>query len=398
MGSSGSGDSSGLQSSSSESTKATLKLFFFIADYGYFLSHRLPIALAASRSGYDVSLVTPVRDHDPEIVECGIRLVPIKLNRGGINIIGAVSNILWLTRLYMNEKPDVVHHVGLKPIIFGSIAAMLAGVRSVVNALAGRGHIFHSRDRRAALLRLLAGPALRFVLNRTNTRVIVQNSSDYEWIVHSGYAKANSVRLILGSGVDLSNYYRDRESADVPLAILPARLLHEKGVVEFVIAARLLRSKGIAARFALVGKPDSANPSSITDKHISAWVDEGSVEAWGWRIDMPAIFANAQIVCLPSYHEGLPKCLLEAAASGCGIVASDIPGCREIVISGETGWLVPPRDPRALAVALEEAIVRPDLRARYGNAARDRVRTLFSGERFVEDTLRVYRELLQQVK
>jgi len=289
----------------------------------------------------------------------------------------------------------MVHHIALKPVIFGSIAARLAGVKAVVNLLPGMGYIFHSKDLKAAFIRILVRPALRFALGHRNARLIVQNSEDFDTIVSSGFAKSSSVRLIRGSGVKPERYHRqqDREES-LPLVVLPARLLRDKGVVEFVDAARRLRKKGIAARFALVGSPDPANPASLTDAEISTWVSEGIVEAWGWQTDMPGVFAQADIVCLPSYHEGVPKCLLEAGASGCGIVASDLSGCREIVIPGETGWLVAVRDVEELAAKLEEAILSPGLRRQYGAAARKRIAELFSMQRVLDETLAVYRELM----
>jgi glycosyltransferase involved in cell wall biosynthesis len=175
--------------------------------------------------------------------------------------------------------------------------------------------------------------------------------------------------------------------------ILPARLLWEKGVGEFVEAARRLKAKGIKARFALVGKPDSANPASVDDGQVDAWVREGIVEAWGWRDDMVDVLAQSQIACLPSHHEGLPKSLLEAAASGCAMVATDIPGCREIVRPGVTGWLVPVRNAEILAQALEEAIEQPALRERYGAAARALIASEFSISRVAAETMALYREL-----
>jgi glycosyltransferase involved in cell wall biosynthesis len=171
-------------------------------------------------------------------------------------------------------------------------------------------------------------------------------------------------------------------------------MLWDKGVGEFVDAARRLKARGVKARFALVGSPDEANPASIRLAKIEAWVGEGVVEYWGWRNDMQDVFAQAQIVCLPSYHEGLPKVLLEAAVSGCAMVASDISGCQEIVREGATGWLVPVRDADALADALQQAIHRPDLRQQYGRSARAVVAVDFSVDRIAKETVAVYDELI----
>ena len=207
-------------------------------------------------------------------------------------------------------------------------------------------------------------------------------------------ATADSIRLIRGAGVDPGAYRQVKAAGETPLVVLPARLLRDKGVGEFVEAARLLRARGVKARFALVGKPDPANPASVSQAEIDAWVSEGAVECWGWQDDMPNIFAQAQIVCLPTYHEGLPKSLLEAAASGCAIVTTDIAGCREIVRHGVTGWLVPTRDAQALTSALQQAIEQPGLRERYGASARALVETDFSASRVASDTIAVYDELM----
>ena len=209
-----------------------------------------------------------------------------------------------------------------------------------------------------------------------------------------GLAEAASLRLIRGAGVDPAAYRQVSAASETPLVILPARLLRDKGVGEFVEAARLLRARGVKARFALVGKPDPANPASVSQAEIDAWAVEGAVECWGWQDDMPAIFAQAQIVCLPTYHEGFPKSLLEAAASGCAIVTTDIAGCREIVRHGVTGWLVPTRDAGALADALQAAIEQPGLRERYGAAARALVEADFSMDRVASETIAVYHELM----
>jgi glycosyltransferase involved in cell wall biosynthesis len=219
------------------------------------------------------------------------------------------------------------------------------------------------------------------------------NGDDWDRIVTDGLASAGSISLIRGAGVDPNAYRQVMVASEMPLVILPARLLWEKGVGEFVEAARLLREQGIKARFALVGK--LASPASVSQSDIDAWVGEGVVEYWGWQDDMPGIFSQAQIVCLPTYYgEGLPKSLLEAAASGCAIVTTDIPSCREIVRHGVTGWLVPTRDVRALANALQQAIEQPDMRERYGASARASIATDFSMNRIACETIAVYDRLM----
>jgi glycosyltransferase involved in cell wall biosynthesis len=367
---------------------------FLVTEDWYFVSHRLELAIAARQAGYDVVVATRVDRHGKRITDAGFTLCPVAFNRGGLNPLEELRTLLHLVRLYRREAPDIVHHVALKPVIYGSFVARMVGTRSVVNALAGLGYVFSSAGLRAKMLRWIIKPALKFALGARNSRVIVQNSDDRDRIVTDGLASAGSIRLIHGSGVNPDAYRQVTVASEMPLVILPARLLWEKGVGEFVDAARLLRLKGIKARFALVGKPDLANPASVSQSEIDAWVAEGVVEFWGWQEDMPSVFAQAQIVCLPSYHEGFPKSLLEAAASGCAIVTTDIPGCRQIVEHGVTGWLVPAQDARPLATALQQAIEQPGLREQYGASARARIAAEFSTRRVATETIAIYDELM----
>ncbi|MEC5383450.1 glycosyltransferase family 4 protein [Aurantimonas sp. C2-6-R+9] len=342
-----------------------------VTEEWYFVSHRLAFAVAARAAGYDVGVATRVDRHGAVIRDAGISLFHVDFDRSGMRPLREISTIAALFALYRREAPDIVHHVAMKPVIYGSFAARAAGVPGVVNALGGLGFVFSSTTLRARTMRLLARPALKFALSGWNARLILQNSHDKQTVLRAGLARPEQIRLIRGAGVDPALYSTSDVAAQPPLIILPARLLREKGVGEFVGAARLLRARGVEARFALVGRPDSMNPASFSAKDVAGWVADGLVEAWGWREDMPAVFARAQIVCLPTYHEGLPKSLLEAAASGCAIVATDIPGCRELVSHGKTGLLVPPKEVERLADALEELIRDPAMRARLGGAARE---------------------------
>lgn len=370
------------------------KLLFVITEDWYFVSHRLALARAAKQAGFDVSVVTRVSRHAEAIESAGVRLFPIDFNRTGMQLGCELRTLLGLLRLFRSERPDIVHNVAMKPVIYGSLAARAAGVGSVVNALGGLGYLFCSTERRARVLRLLAWPLLKFALSWKASCLIVQNSENRDRLVALGLVAPERVRLIPGAGVDLPRYSGKRRIADPPLVILPARLIADKGVREFVSAAQILRAENTTARFALVGCPDPMNPTSIGQAEIEGWTQKGIVEWFGWRDDMPSVLAQAQIVCLPTYNEGMPKALLEAAASGCAIVTTDIAGCRDIVRDGETGLLVPPRDEAALADALRTLIRRPELRTRLGEAARRRAEADFSVEKIIDATFRVYSGLL----
>lgn len=372
------------------------KLLYLVTEDWYFCSHRLPVARAARDAGFEVVVATRVTDHGGQIEAEGFKLVPIHLSRRSTDPLRELESIAELLRVYRRERPDVVHHVAVKPVLYGSVVARLSGVGATVNALAGMGYIFSSKRLRARLLRPFVVGAYRIALNRRSSRLILQNPDDAALLRELGVVRdAAHLEIIRGSGVDMTAYPVRPEPRGEPLVVLPGRMLWDKGVGEFVEAARLLRARGVRARFALVGGSDPENPATIPDAQLRAWREEGVVECWGFREDMPDVLASAHVVCLPSYREGLPKALIEAASCGRPIVATDVPGCREIVRHEDNGLLVPVREAAPLADALERLIADPDLRARLGARGRERVMNEFSEEHVIAATLRLYRELVR---
>ena len=299
-------------------------------------------------------------------------------------------------RLYCRERPDIVHHVALKPMLYGALAPGLRSVPAhVVNAVAGLGSLFTSTDSTsepASRDLQVAGVAAW----RAAQPTIVQNPDDFGLLTRWECQK-DRLRLIRGAGVDTEVVSSCSESPPEPVRYCStARMLWDKGVGEFVEAARLLTQAGVTARFVLVGDPDPGNPASVPVATLRAWHGHNGVEWWGHRDDMPAVFHTAHIACLPSYYrEGLPKVLLEAAACGLPIVTTDAPGCREIVRDGDNGFLVPLRDAQALALALRRLIENAALRTEMGQRAREIVLAEFSQERVIAETLAVYQELTQ---
>jgi glycosyltransferase involved in cell wall biosynthesis len=373
-------------------SKSNPTLLFFVTEDWYFCSHRLALAVAARQAGLEVVVVTRVRAHGRTIREAGLRLIPLELSRRGANPFSELSLLIRLIAIYKRENPDLVHHVAIKPVFYGSLAAWFAGIPRIVNAVAGLGWLFTSESAGARLLGRLIASAFRFLLNRGKT--IVQNPDDRDFLIGLGI-KPSHITLIRGSGVDTGRFVPQREPAGPPVVILASRLLWDKGVGEFVEAVRSLRSEDVQARFVLVGEPDHANFAAIPEAQLVAWREEGVVEWWGRREDMPAVFVQAHIVCLPSYREGLPKVLIEAAAAGRPIVTTDAPGCREIVRDGENGLLVPVKSVEPLAAALRHLIENPDLRAEMGRRGREMAVTGFSVEQVNTETLTLYRNLLQ---
>jgi glycosyltransferase involved in cell wall biosynthesis len=372
------------------------KLLFLVSEDWYFASHRLPLAIAAKAEGFEVAVATRLNGSQAHraIEAAGVRVIPIAFERTRLGVLDEGRTIAALIRLYRAERPDIVHQVAIKPVIYGSLAARVAGVPGVVNAVMGLGYVFSSNDAKARVLRLAVRPMLGAALKGPNTRVIVQNRDDLSLFSREGLSDSRQMRLIRGSGVDPAHYSVERTPGEVPMVVLPARLLRDKGVLEFADAAAKLKDRGVKARFVICGAPDPLNPASLTDDDIAALGRAGDVELWGWQKDMGPVWRQADLVCLPSYREGLPKALLEAAASGLPVVATDVPGCREIVRPGENGWLVPARDGRALADALAEALASEGLRRRYGRRGREMVEQEFALPLVARQTIDLYRELL----
>ncbi len=367
------------------------RLMLVVTEDWYFASHRLPLARKALAAGWEVTVVTRCADTCEEIGSLGIRVIPFEMDRRGMNPLKELRTMFRLARLLRAEGPDLLHTVALKPVLLGGLAARLAGVRRRVSAVAGMGFLFSGDGRGGRLMplvRRLLGVALRGGL------VIVQNPDDAGLLRDMG-VRDEDIRIIPGVGVDLDHFRPVPEPAGLPVVMLPSRLLWDKGVGEFVAAARSLLAKGVEARFVLVGMPDPDNPAAVAEEEIKAWVDEGVVEWWGHREDMPEVLAMAHVVCLPSYREGLPKVLLEAMACARPVVSCEVPGCREVVEPGRSGVLVPARNAAALASAIEQLVCDAALRRRLGEEGRRRVESRFSEEQASDATLAVYRELLQ---
>lgn len=370
------------------------RLLYLVTEDWYFCLHWLRLALVAKGEGFDVTVATRPAKHAQQILASGITLVPLGLSRRSHDVLREAASLAEIVRVYRAVQPHIVHHVAMKPMLYGSLAARLTGVPAVVNALTGLGYVFSSKDLKARLLRPMVEAGYRFLLDARNTRLVVQNPDDLAMFTQRKLVHSSRVVVVRGAGVDLARFVEAPESSAVPLVVLPARMLRDKGVGEFVDAARELKARGVVARFALVGAPDPENPASIAQSTLSDWAREGVVEYWGWRDDMAKVFAECHVVCLPSYREGLPTALVEAAASGRALVTCDVPGCREVVHDEENGLLVPPRDSRALAAALERLLADAALRRRMGRRGRVRAVDEFSEQRVTGETLSVYRDLL----
>ncbi|MCX6224417.1 MAG: glycosyltransferase family 4 protein [Bacteroidia bacterium] len=321
----------------------------------------------------------------------GFKLIPIGLRRANRNPFREIASIIEIINIYRAEQPDIVHHVALKPVLYGSLAAWIVKKTFVTNALIGLGFIFISDKWYVRILRIIISVALKFALNGKHSKLILQNPDDIKLLLKSDIVKRDNIVLIKGSGVDANKFRPSPECPGELMIVLVSRMLWDKGVGEFVSAARILKQEGTNARFVLVGKTDPDNPASIPTSTLTSWQDQGVIEWWGYHENIAAIFEKSHVVCLPSYREGLPKVLIEAAACGRPIVTTDTPGCREIVQDGINGFLVPLRDDKALADALRRLIRDPKLRNEMGKKGRDLVLNEYTVDRVVEETLALYK-------
>lgn len=367
-------------------------LLYLVTEDWYFWSHRLPVARAARDAGFDVVVATRVRAHGERIASEGFRLRPLSWSRDSISPLTQIRVLSELVGLYRAERPAIVHHVALKAVVYGSIAARLAGVRHVINAVTGLGFAFTERSISARLARFVLQLLFRAAVDRTDTLMIFQNEDDRALLYGDGFLKRSAQVTIRGSGVDLHHFASLPEPALQPPTIaVVTRMLASKGVETAVAASRLLRSQGTRHRLLLVGAPDPTNPASIPEQKLREWADEPGIEWLGHVDDVREVWKEAHIAALLSLREGLPKALLEAAACGRPIVAADVPGSREVVRHQVNGLLVPANDAAAAAAAMARLIANPDLRIRFGQEGRRFIERELSSSAVASATLAQYR-------
>ncbi len=378
--------------------RAKPKIMFFLTEDWYFLSHRLGLARACRDLGWDVVVATRVQAHGDKIVDEGFRLVPLRLRRRGRTPWVELRAIFELTQILFREQPDILHQVGLKPVIYGSLAALLVPPGQVINALAGMGYLFTSGHFSVRIARILIQWVLWVCLRGRTHHLIVQNDDDAKSLLKNGLISSDRLTVIRGSGVDLDEFSPMPEPKVAPggpvVAAVVSRMLEDKGIREVVLAARGLKLRNIPITIQLVGDPDPDNPSSVSEKTLRRWDREGCIQWLGYQGDIHGIWANAHIALLPSYREGLPRALLEAGACGRPIVTSDVPGCNDVVDHGITGFTVPIHDWTHLADAIEKLVASPNLRAEMGGNMRKKVVARFSEAIVIQQTLDLYREVL----
>lgn len=363
----------------------------------YLYNFRLSLARRLQELGQPLLLVSPPGDYGQRLLDLGFDWRPLPMNRRSLNPIAEARLVLHLARLLKAEGAHIVHGFTIKPAVYGALAGALAGVRGRVNAVAGMGYVFISDDWRARTLRPVVRSLARLAFDTGRARLIVQNPDDHAAFVGQGLVRAGRAHIIPGSGVDCSRFSavtRERTPGGPMRVLLAARMLWDKGLAEFVEAARALKAEGRKIEFLLAGDPDPGNPATASEADLRGWQAEGVIRWLGHVDDMPALLRDVDAVVLPSYREGLPKTLIEAAACALPLITTDVPGCREVVTDGVDGLLVPVREWKPLAAAMARLHDDPALARRLGLAAREKALGEFDETIVIARTLDVYRELL----
>jgi glycosyltransferase involved in cell wall biosynthesis len=374
------------------------KVILFANTDWYLYNFRLSLARRLRDLGHEVVLLSPPGEYGARLQELGFRWEAVPMIRRSLNPLRELSLVLWLARFFREEKPDLVHGFTIKSAVYGSLGARLAGVPARVNAVAGMGYVFSSRDMKARLLRPVVRQVMRMALNGEGCALILQNPDDVAVFKTARIVDEKAIRLIKGSGVNCSRFTarspRAGEDREPLRVLLAARLLWDKGIAEYIEAARKLKAEGRSIRFILAGTPDVGNPAAVEQSLVEGWVAEGLVEWLGHVNDMPKLLAQTDVMVLPSYREGLPKSLIEAAACALPLITTDAPGCREVVSrNGEDGLVVPVRDSVSLADAIRLLDDDRALGRKLGLAARENALREFDENIVIDRTLAVYREL-----
>lgn len=369
----------------------------------YFIIHRIGLARALVARGYLVGALLPAPvsvEHRATIGETGIAIHEYPFKPAGMNPLVEVRTLIALWRYYRDLKPDIIHHLTLKPALYGGAVSRWLGIEARIQSIMGLGFLFNTAHLVPRAVRTLLSPAFRYALGGRQSILTLENADDYERLRAQGCLGNNlwpRVEILPGSGVDLNDFDPDAKPEEPPIVAFAGRLTRAKGIVEFAKAARLVRAKYPASRFVVCGGIVTDNPAAISEVELRGWVEEGAIEWWGQRDDMPSVMSRAGVVVLPSYGgEGLPRALLEAAAASRPIITTDTEGCREIGRNGVNGLLVPVGDATALAEAILRLLNDPELRAQMGREGRRIVEQEFSLEIVIRRTLEIYDRMLDK--
>jgi glycosyltransferase involved in cell wall biosynthesis len=368
-----------------------MKIIFVVVEDKAFLIQRLNTALAVRDAGHDVLVVSHRSERSKDIEELGFKYIDSGTDRTSMNPLKEVLSIYKLFKIYRKYKPDLVYHVSIKPVLYGSIAARAAGVRKIVNLINGLGYVFTEGGLKKDFLRAFIVKFYRMALRSKKVKVIFQNPDDRNLFIENKILRPEQAEVILGSGVDTERFDFEEMPNEKVKILFVARMLWDKGIRFLIEAIRLLKQDGLEFEMLFAGEPDVLNPRSVPLKQLKEWEREGLIKYLGFQDDMPRLMRESHIVCLPTYYrEGVPLSLIESASVGRAIVTTDMPGCREIVRDGVNGFIVPPKSSYELYKALKGVITNNELRESMGRESRKLVEESFSKEVVNRETLKVY--------
>ena len=374
------------------------KLLFIVNVDWFFISHRLPIALSAKKKGYEVHIACGMTDKQSYMQDLGLITHSLNLSRGSTSIRQELKSYNDIKNILKTVQPDIIHFVTIKPVLYGGIASRFIHLKNRVFAISGLGYVFTSNSLKTSILRFFIVQLYKIALGGSNLKVIVQNLNDKEILTKNKIVQDKFITLIRGSGVDIKHYTYEKEPSGTPIIVMASRLLNDKGVMEFTQAAKILLSKDINAIFRLYGDIDEDNPASLNLEELTKIKNEDIVEIHGYEKNIANVFSNSNIVVLPSYREGLPKVLIEAAASGRAVVTTDVPGCRDAIEAEKTGLLVKVKDSQSLANAIKKLIQDKSLRISMGDAGRALAKSEFTIEKVIGTHLSIYQSFYEDNK
>lgn len=372
-------------------------LLYFVNVDWFFISHRLPIALKALQQGFHVVIACHFTTHREQLESMGFETYEIPFSRSGVGLLSEMKTLLKVRQVISLTRPNIIHSITIKPVIYsGLMRKTLFRKSAMVSAISGLGYVFTSPTLHARLIKLTVSLLYKISLSGKRKIVIFQNTSDENILSNIVGLTRDDKVLIKGSGADLNVYNYKPEMDDCSVKVsMACRLLKDKGVYEYIEAAKLVKEKFPGVDFLLIGTPDIENPNSVMLHEIEKWANDGIVKYLGHRTDIAEIFSQSNIVCLPSFYgEGVPKVLIEAAACGRAIVTTNNPGCKDAIIHGQTGLCVPIKDSQALAGAIISLIEQPELRRKMGIAARDFAEQEFDVNSVVDKHMSIYNRLI----
>jgi glycosyltransferase involved in cell wall biosynthesis len=372
-------------------------ILFITNNISSFVSHRLPIGLRLIELGYEVHLAAAMNClESAEIINnSGIKFYPLKLSRSGINIFSEAKSFFEILRLIKGLNPHLVHLVTIKPVIYGGIAARMLRTNGLVVAISGLGYLFMAKNIFFKFMRFIVAQIFKFIFSKKDIFVIFQNSADQQFLMKLSNLNADKAVLIRGSGVNLEEFKSKIAPSKLPYVVtMASRLLKDKGVLEYIEASKILLKRGENIEFRLVGDIDCGNPSSLSLHDLSQINEMGCIKVYGYCNNISEMYNESRIIVLPSYREGLPKALIEAAACGRPVITTDVPGCRDAIDPGYTGRLIPPYDPLALANSIEQLIFDDNLCDSMGLLARQFAEREFSIKKVINQHLNIYKLLL----